>query len=229
MSNDPDTPDLDLIAAEIKATTEDQPKEEEEEPKGDTTIVKRSADDIADRRAKAWALRQRGKTYRQIGEELEVSIGTVKRDLDISKAQHREAVSTYDREDHIATNLTQYDDLIREAWSVHTGADKETKLKALTLIKQTMQAKEKSLQANGVVRKEAQVQETVQISLVSRFDDASVGNMAAALLGSQMNLSLSPPTPDVIDDAELVEDEEEVTAEDFGHSGSDAEDEDNDL
>lgn len=209
MSNEPEEPKtLDLIVDEIEVASSDKPEEVEAPKEESKAIVKLTGDDLADRRDKAFALRKRGKTYRQIGDELDVSIGTVKRDLDISKAKARQLVASYDREDHIATNVTQYDDIITEAWAVHTGADKETKLKALTLIKQTMQAKEKSLQANGVVRKEAQVQEIVQISLVAQFDDRDIGKAAAALLGQNLTLHLAPPTPD-IEDAEIVEDDEE--------------------
>lgn len=205
-----DAPDLDDIADEIKAAIEDEtPAIEVVE--GEPPKEKRTADDLADRRAKSFALHKRGRTYRQIGEELEVSIGTVKRDIDHSKKKMREDVATYDREDHIATDITIYNDIIAECWNVHTGADKETKLKALTLIKQTTQAREKSLQNNGVVRKEMQVQETVQISLVSKYDDGDLGKAAAALLAQGLNLHLAAPTPDIdeddIEDAEIVEDE----------------------
>ena len=198
---DPDTPDLDLIVDEIEASIPEEPVAEEA-PEESTAIVKMTADDRADRRAKAWSLHQRQKTYRQIGDELGVSIGTVKRDLEYARKDSRLRVELYDREDHVSNALAQYDDIIHEAWAVHTGADKETKLKALTLIRQTMQAKEKSLQNNGTLKKDVQVSETVQVSLVSKFDDEGIGQIAQALLGSRLNLHLAAPTLDIEEEEE---------------------------
>lgn len=209
MTNDPNAPDLDVIMDEIEASTEPKPKEAppEEESAEDKAIVKRTADDLDDRRQKAWALRQRGKTYREIGTALEVSIGTVKRDLDIARRQQRESIEFHDREDYLAGINAQYDDIRREAWNVFNGADKETKLKALNLIRQTTDAQRKALQDTGVVRKENQVQETVQIGLVANWEDDEVGQAAAALIGARLNLHMGEPTPDIVD-AEIVDEED---------------------
>lgn len=199
--------DLDNIVDEIKFVEEAKEPPEPVEESKETAIVRTTADDLDDRRELIWNMRQRGSTYREIAAEVDVSIATVKRDLDIARRKHREKIEFHDREDYIAATAAQYDDIIREAWKVADGADKETKLKALTTIRQTLDAKRKALQDTGVVRKENQVQETVQIGLVAHLDESNVLSAASALLASQLNLHLGEPTLD-IEEAEIVEDEE---------------------
>lgn len=215
MSRGDDPTDLDLIVEEISATQKKQ-EEEESEPGPEEALTRNTADEIADRREQTWALRQRGLTYREIMVITDVSIATVKRDLDIYRRNQREKIEYYDREDYISVTVSQYDDILREAWRVCDGADKEVKLKALTTIRQILDSKRKALQDTGVVRKENQVQEIVQIGLVANFTELDVGKAAAALLASQLNLHMGQPTLDVestaeveqYDDAELEDDEE---------------------
>jgi hypothetical protein len=196
-----ESPDLDVIMDAIEAKTSDDTEPEE-------AMVAVPMDDIDERRKVTWELRQRGKTYREIAAVTQVSISTVKTDLDHGRRVQREQIEFHDREDYLAGINAQYDDIRREAWNVFNGADKDTKLKALNLIRQTTDAQRKALQDTGVVRKENQVQETVQVNLVSRFSDDEMGVAAAALISTGLNQHLGAPTPD-IDDAEIVEDEDE--------------------
>ena len=201
--------DLDLIMDEIEAASNQDEKEVPSPTEEEASLVKKTGDDIDDRRKRAWALRQRGKTYREIGAELDVSVATVKRDLDIARRTEREAIEFHDREDYLASLMAQYEDVKREAWNIIDGADKETRLKALTTIRQTLDAQRKALQDTGVVKKENQVQEIVHMGLVAKWDEQDVGRAAAALVASQLNLHLEAPSLDEegVEYAEVIEEE----------------------
>jgi hypothetical protein len=212
VSNDPDIPDLDLIMDEIEANT-DQPQPTP--PSEDVAIEKRTTDDIDDRRQLVWDLRQRGKSYRDIsailidkGYERGTSISTVKSDIDHMRRKGREQIEFHDREDYLASHVSVFRDIRTAAWSVHDRGDFDQKIKALNLIRQTTNDERKALQDTGVVRKENQVQESVQIGLVAKWDDSDVGVAAGALIASTLNLHLAPSTLD-IEDAEIIEEEEE--------------------
>ena len=102
-----------------------------------------------------------------------------------------------------------YTDIINEAWAVYRRGDNDQKVKALNLIRQATNDQRKALQDTGVVRKENQVQEIVQIGIVEKWSDHDISQAAAALIGSQINLHLAAPTLD-IEDAEIVEDDDEI-------------------
>jgi hypothetical protein len=212
--------DLDAIMAEIESA--EVPKEDPEtDEQPITSMAKRTtADDLDDRREFVWSLRQRGKTYREISETLVArgyergtSIATVKSDIDYVRRKKREKIEFHDREDYLAGHTSIYDDVRKEAWRVYNRGDNDQRIKALNLIRQTTNDERKALQDTGVVRKENMVQETVQIGLVAKWDDSDVGQAASALIASQLNLHLAAPTAD-IDDAEIVEDDDDSEEED---------------
>ena len=190
--------DLDQLADEISAAVE--PKKEE------LIVFKKTADDIADRRKLAWSMKQRGMTLRAIGEALDVSAATVKRDVDIIIQQERANVLSFDREEHVASTISMYNYVISECDAINRKSkDPDIQLKALTQIRQTVQAREKSLQSTGVLHKEDPVVDTVvKVALVANMSGETLGQTAAALLGTKLTLHLAPPTLD-IEDAEFEE------------------------
>ncbi|MCF6205298.1 MAG: hypothetical protein L3J47_00190 [Sulfurovum sp.] len=196
--------DLDQLAEEISAAVE--PKKEE------LVVFKKTADDIADRRKLAWGMKQRGMTLRAIGAKLDVSAATVKRDVDIIIQQERANVLAFDREEHVASTISMYNYVISECDAINRNSnDPDIQLKALTQIRQTVQAREKSLQSTGVLHKENPVVDTVvKVALVANMSGETLGQTAAALIGTKLTLHLAPPTLD-IEDAEFEEytDEEE--------------------
>jgi len=207
MSNEDDKPKsldeiMDEIEAEEEALIAPPSPDPSDEGEKSTAVVRSSADDIEDRRKKSWELRQRGMTYREIGEETGVSIATVKKDLDFAKEKYRTEISSLEKEEYLASAIPQYDDIISTAWKIAKSSPTEDRLRALDLIRKTVNDKRKAIQDVGVIKKENKVVEHT-ISILDEWSEENKQQAVQALIGMNMP-TLGEPTPD-IEEAEIVE------------------------
>lgn len=174
--------------------------------------------EVNERRIQVQRYRLRGMTYAQIAELLDVSVMTIRRDLEAIREENKEKVDSLQKNEFIGESLSVFDNLQDRAWAEYTaeGTTPQIRLKALDLIRVIQGDKTKVLTDCGLIHKEENNKDKkveVEHKIALPWDEQTKSDVAKALLETALNTDLEEPE---YIEAELEEDdyEEEETTED---------------
>lgn len=172
---------------------------------------KRATDiELRDRRREVMQKRARGMSMRAIARSLNVSVATIKRDIDTARVEGIRDIKELHKEEYVAETILQYDDVLKKAWELADSPDADISLKAMNTIRMILNDKRKALQETGIIEK-VKEQSEVQIETTFKLDEKQLEAASQALIFGMLtptDPSLLPRPEDVID-VEPIEDVDE--------------------
>jgi len=157
---------------------------------------------VQERQRQVMQLRTRGYTYQNIANALGTSIATVQRDLEAVKSLGKSNFSEHDRDQFLTGLFSGYDDVIARCWELHSEGTPDEKLKALNLVRQTLNDQKKALIDTGVIKKEHQINQQVEIGLSNAWTPELKNEVIRAFMEAKLTKELEAPEP-YMDDEEV--------------------------
>jgi len=170
---------------------------------------------LTDRQKLIARLRMRGLSQQAIANVVKVSQPYVYKELVAIKSWQIERGRRVDQEEVVGGTASLYEEVEHRAWELYHGAEESSeKAKALTVVMQAREKHTKLLMDLGLLKKAAhEVNHTLEVSpFVSRFQESGAREFLGNSIVMEQLKALEAPTPDCLEDAEVIEDEEEPLA-----------------
>lgn len=154
--------------------------------------------EIDDRREAVLKLRLRGHTFEEIADRLNVSHATVRRDYDAIRSKATANAEEFDKAAFIQDALLGYDDLLKATWDQFDKATDGSKFKLDTLkeLRGITDSKVKALKDLGIIEEKKPVQQvdhSVNVEILSVWDDNFKSALAESIITQQMQKQLEAP------------------------------------
>jgi len=157
---------------------------------------KMSEHELQERRTKVYRLRLQGISYSNIAKMLNMSVLTVRRDLEHIRKDNQTKIDQFQQNQFVGESLLVFDEIINRAWNEYnSNKEGNPRLKSLDLIRTTQNDKLRVLQETGMIHKQATaVEHTHVVSLpwTENVKDAVI----QTLLQQKLSPQLAAPTPD---------------------------------
>jgi DNA-binding CsgD family transcriptional regulator len=117
-------------------------------------VPNQKAQTIEERREQVFRLRIRGIARKDIAEQLNVSLGTVKNDLAIMRQKNAEYVTEYQQNEFVGMSIAMFEEVATNAWEEYDNnkANGTLRLKALDLVRNITKDQIKLLQEVGLLK-----------------------------------------------------------------------------
>lgn len=177
-------------------------------------ISEKEAQEI-ERRIKVYQYRVRGYSLRRIAQEMKMSVGTVRRDLDKITKEMAHQFEDFNPEAFVADEMVGYEDLMQEGWNqYHQSKNVHQAVKALDFIRGVKTDRFNMLKNAGVIKTEpVNVQHNVAVGVIQNWDEGFKKAAVEALIQANMGgRQLAAPVPDDMEKDNVIDvgEEEEV-------------------